>query len=163
MKTTNTKRNRNQKGFSIAEFGPALIVLLIGFFFPLLDLISVGITYGSGDLLNSLQLREACRIPQSEAQDNSGYVKQTIPTEWQNAGVGKFVNLDSSINTTIKYYGGDKDDNGIQDEVVVLTTQFTTKPFLTLPLLPGIPGLTAPMTMTYTSQGMLENPGFVNQ
>jgi hypothetical protein len=163
MKTTSNKRNRNQKGFSIAEFGPALIVLLIGFFFPLLDMITIGITYGSGDLLNSLQLREACRVPASEAQDNGGYVKDTIPREWQNAGVGKFVNLDSSVTTKISYYGADKDSNGIQDQVCVVTTQFTTKPFLTVPVLPGIPGLTAPMSMTYTSQGMLENPGFVSQ
>jgi len=163
MKTTNGKRNRNQKGLSIAEFGPALIVLLIGFFFPLLDLITLGITYGSGDLLNSLQLREACRVPASEAQDNAGYVKSTIPNEWHTAGIGKFVNLDSAVNTNIRYYGGESDSNGIQDQVVVLTTTFTTRPFLTLPLLPGIPGLTAPMTMTYTSQGMLENPGYVAQ
>jgi len=149
---------RNARGAFLNEFGPALYLLFIGIFFPLLDLISLGFVYGCGFTLNYFQTCQCASVPQSEAQDPTGLVKYGIPQQWQLNGLGRFVPLVSDPVTSINYTDGQLETNGVQDKNIVLSTSITSRPLICVPILPGIPGFTAAITMNFTSERPLENP-----
>ena len=144
--------NRSTKGSSIAEFGPALLILFIFLFFPLLDLLTMPMHYMSCATLNDLQLREAVNVKKSEAESSSGAVKSQIPHDWQTLGVGQFVGVVTTPDTDVKYIDGEG-----EDKIVIVTTSITCRPFLTLPWFFPIPGLTVPSTYSITSRRILEN------
>jgi Flp pilus assembly protein TadG len=50
---------RSASGNAMAEFAPALIVLLICIFFPLVDMLAVGLAYCDAQVLNTNQVHEA--------------------------------------------------------------------------------------------------------
>jgi hypothetical protein len=161
-KAINRKNARNSKGSSIAEFGPALGLLFIGIFFPLLDLMSIGLIYGSGFILNNTQARQCAIVPKSEAEDPAGIIQAGIPQTWRRGGLGLFVQMEGGVLTSVTYTNGTLEASGVQDKNITVSTTFTAKPFLSVPLLPGIPGITAPMTFTFNSQRVLENPDDFN-
>jgi hypothetical protein len=57
------RRTRSQLGGQIAELGPALFLLLIVMFFPLLDLIRLGLAFGAGWYLNQIEARAVAVSP----------------------------------------------------------------------------------------------------
>jgi hypothetical protein len=162
MKTTRRKGQRKQTGTLIAELGPALWLLFIGIFFPLLDLINLGFIYGSGFTLNNLQARQCAVLPKSEAIDPAGAVKFGIPQDWQNSGLGKFVKLVSDPQTTVTYTPGTTESSGVQDINVQVSTTIVVSPFVQAEFIPDVPGLTAPFTFKFVSERVLENPDDVN-
>lgn len=153
---------RTKQGSAIAETGPALCILFLFLFFPLLDLISIPMSYCSCATLNDLQLREAVNLPRSQALDSSGLVKKKIPDAWRTAGIGQFVSLTEDPKTDISYKDGQSDSNGVQDKYVIVTTTLVSRPFLTMPFFFGVPGMTMPMTCSITTRRLLENPGNFN-
>src|SRR6516162_6335275 len=85
---------RNTKGaIFITEIGPALYLLLICFFFPLLNVMSLGFVYGCGYYLNYFQSLQCASVPKSEAAQPSGMVKFGIPQQWKSVGLGRFAQL----------------------------------------------------------------------
>ena len=147
---------RNAYGGSISEFGPALALLLICFFFPLVDLISIGISYCSCMLLNDLQVHEAALIPWKKAKSATGPVRHDIPLEWMDAGVGKFVKVQLPIKTKVSYRTGQAGD-----KIVAVSTTVTCSPFLPIPVpVANVPGLNGPMTFNITSERTMENPDY---
>jgi hypothetical protein len=151
---------RNNKGSAIAETGPALLILFMFLFFPLIDVMTMGIDYVSTYTLNSVQLREAANLPKSQAADPAGQVKHNIPQQWKHSGMGAFVNVIGTPDTTVDYKTGESDSTGTQDRYVVVTTKLTAQPFLTLPFPIPVPGMSAPMTFTIQTRRLLENPHF---
>src|SRR5580698_7326886 len=89
---------RKTRGSAIAEFGPALWIILFFFFFPMIDLLSVGMSYGFCMVLNYNQVHEASLTPASQATSPSGMVMQGIPNQWLN-GMGHFVKMSGSPQT----------------------------------------------------------------
>ncbi len=143
----------NQKGNSIAEFGPALGILLFSFFFPLLDLVMFGFAYSQCLTLNSLQAQRAAAMGKAQARDPGGTVIAGLPNAWQHTGMGSFVGLTESPTTAITYVTAVG-----SDQYVIVATTFSVKPFLQIPLIPGVPALSAPATFTISTRRVVEDP-----
>lgn len=159
------RRRRSNRGGSLLEVPGALLILLLFVFFPLLDLIAIGLKYGCCYTLNSIQVREASLVMASVAQDPNGPVKKGIPENWSTMGLGRFADLTSPAVTTVAYKDGSMGANGVQDKVVVVTTTCQLRPFLSVSnkFLPAIPGLNAPLEFTFVSERPMENPAYVNK
>ena len=146
---------RNQYGSQTAEFAVAMGVLLLLFFFPLIDLISIGVSYGLCGVLNSNQAREASLLKASEANDGNGLIRKGLPDQWL-SGMGKFVKIVGYPDTAISYRDGQSGD-----KIVLVATTVTCSPFLPIPFPIGnIPGLNGPMTFTVASEKPMENPDY---
>lgn len=139
----------------MAEFPVAMGIILVLFFFPLIDLLSVGVSYGLCMVLNSNQAREASLLKWSEADSAGGVVKKGIPDQWL-GGMGKFVKLSGYPSTQIGYRDGESGD-----KIIKVSTTVTCNPFLSIPLpIANVPGLNGPMTFTVISERPMENPDY---
>ncbi|MCA0315374.1 MAG: hypothetical protein LCH63_16275 [Candidatus Melainabacteria bacterium] len=147
-------RQGRRQGSSIAEFGPAFFFLFIFAVFPVLDIIGLGFGYVSSISLNDLQLRQAVKVPRSEAEDKNGSVKLLIPKKYVSTLAGGLASITQLPSTQVIYESG---PGGI---FVTVTTQVTVSPFLTIPFFSSVPGLGAPATYTVSSTRLLENPRF---
>jgi len=146
------RETSRQTGSTISEFAPALFILLFLCFFPLLDLLALCVSYGAGYSLNAAQVREAALLSYKEARDNpEGAVAKVIPNKWRGSGLGAFVKVSGPILTRVTY-----SDAGA-GKTVVVATRMTVSPFLTIPVLPGVPGLSMPVTLTWQSERPLED------
>jgi hypothetical protein len=150
---------RNQLGSSIAEFAPALFVLLLLIFFPILDILGICFNYGVVALLNYNQVREAALLPYDKANDPSGAVKKEIPDAWLRTGLGTFVKVKGNPTTTISYRDGQSNGDSTTDKIVIVNTTVVCDPLILLPIpVAKVPGLNAPMTLSPTSERPMENP-----
>jgi hypothetical protein len=151
------KALRGDGGSAITEFGPALLFLLLVGFFPLLDLAAIGLTYCSCSTLNDLQADKAKLLPRSQAVDDGGPVKLSVVSAWQKSGVGAFTKLSSAPTTEISYVPISGEQH------VVVATTCTANPFMAIPFIPGVPGISAPITFTMTAKRILEDPTNMNR
>jgi hypothetical protein len=149
---------RRDGGSAITEFGPALLFLLLVGFFPLLDLAAIGLTYCSCSTLNDLQADKAKLLPRSMADDDNGPVKLSVVSAWRKSGVGAFTKLSNDPVTEISYIPVP----GSGPHVHVATT-CTANPFMAIPFIPGVPGISAPITFTMKAKRLLEDPTNVNR
>ncbi len=154
---------RRRDGNQMAELGPGLLILLLSTFFPLVLLINLAITYGSGYMLNNLQIREAAVNKKSEATDPNGNVMKNIPTNWKTMGVGRYCSLVNDPQTSVGYKDGSTSDGGSTDKIVIVTTTIQTKPMLEGMNFADIPGLTTPATWNYQSEAVIENADDFNK
>ncbi|MCA9802146.1 MAG: hypothetical protein KC777_09175 [Cyanobacteria bacterium HKST-UBA02] len=139
----------------MAEFPVVMFVLLLFFFFPLIDLISVGVSYGLCGVLNSNQAREAALIRFDDAAKPDGLIKKGLPDDWL-GGMGKFVKIVGYPQTDIGYRDGQSGD-----KIVSVATTVTCSPFLPIPFpVASVPGLNGPMTFTIVSERPMENPDY---
>jgi hypothetical protein len=154
---------RRAAGQAIAEFGPGLIIVLLMVFFPLVDLLAVGMAYGFLMVLNYNQVHEASLLPRSSAEDPNGIVKKNVVQKWQD-GMGRFCNLAGKPSTTLTYQGTTINTDKITDQTVRVTTTASCNPFLPIPIPIGhIPGLNGPMLFSLTAERPMENPDDVAQ
>lgn len=156
-----SRRTRSHNGSAIAEFGPALAILLLMFFFPLVDCLGLGFTYASCMVLNYCQLREAAFCSKEESMSPTGPVRKFIPQTWSEHGLGRFVNISAPIETEVSYVKVNDAVGAVQDQLVQVETKVVASPFLTIPFFPGVPGLGAPVTLTLSSERLLETSGSV--
>ncbi len=161
LASTRTHRTgRNSVGSSIAELPAALMILLIILFFPMLNLVGLGLSYASCATLNNVQLREAALIPFSQSNKPNGPVRQAIPEAWVQSGLGRFVHLNDDPDTKVSTKAGQLDpESGIQEQIVIVQTDFELRPFLVQDsaLLPKVPGLNRPIHFTFTTERPIEN------
>lgn len=150
-------RSRSGNGSSVLELPSAILILLFFVFFPMLSVIGLGIKYGACASLNGLQLHEAALIPRSQATAGNGSVCHRIPDEWSKGGLGVFVNPTVPPTTEVSYRDGEKTATGV-DKLVTVKTTVSLPPFVALPFLPNIPGLSAPLSVTIEGERPLENP-----
>src|SRR4030095_1857960 len=150
-----TKRyhRRCPRGSAIVEIGPALLILLFFLFFPLINLIAIGVVYGSCLTLNSLQLREAALLPASQTQASHGPIKRAIPDAWATAGLGRFVKPVHYPATTVAY----KDGPTPGSKIVMVTTSLQCRPFVPTPFIPNVPGLSSPIAFMLKGERLVEN------
>jgi hypothetical protein len=158
MKVFNHRRPvRSNDGSAMAEFGPALGVLLICFFFPLLNMLTLAVSYCLCMVLNYNQVHEASLVHMSEAVNISGPVCKGITDNWL-AGMGKFVKTDSYPRTSVSYRDG-QTTGSVTDRIAEVQTIVVCQPLLSIPI-PGVtvPGLNAPMVFSMSSESTMENP-----
>lgn len=159
-KSNSLSKQRRRRGAQMAEFGPALFILLILFFFPLLDLVSICFAYGVVKVLNSNQVHEASLISAEQAQDASGMVKKGIPDEWHNSGLGKFVNVASRPATEVSYRDGVAGGAGSTTaKYVIVKTTVICNPFIFVPFpILKVPALNTPVPLSVVSERPMEDP-----
>ncbi|PWU00880.1 MAG: hypothetical protein C5B53_03495 [Candidatus Melainabacteria bacterium] len=163
-KITLAKRSiKRIEGSTLAEFAPAFFILLVGLFFPMLDLMALSTVYSVGASMNDEQLREAALLKRSQAQDVLGSVMYTIPNAWKNSGLGRYAKIDSDIITSVSYADGPQDQYGNVEKLVCVSTSFSVKPFLSVPIPISVPGLNADITFNFNSRRVLEYPPNANQ
>lgn len=161
MSRVQSSRKRD-KGSTILETGPALLVLFMFLFFPVLDVMALGMLYTACYSLNDIQLREAANLPSAEATAANGIIKKVIPEKWLHTGLGAFVRAKGNPQTEVTYVDGQKDTTGTTDKFVLVKTTVTAHPFLLLPFFFPVPGMSAPMTYSISTRRMLENPHFAS-
>jgi len=135
---------------------PALFLLVIFALLPVLDLILDGLGYCACVSLNNLQLREAARVPKSQATNPQGTVQLGIPNSWRNSIIGGIAPLINDPDTQVSY------DIVANSAFVTVSTTLSVKPAIVVPFFPNMPGLSAPMVFTVSSEKILENPRFLN-
>ncbi len=152
---------RRNSGSSLSEFAPGLIVLVICIFFPLVDLLSLFVSYGLCMVLNYNQVHEASLIPYTDATNASGTVMQGIPQQWAN-GMGHFVKMTGNPVTVISYRNGETaQSDGVTDKLVSVTTTVVCNPWLPIPFpVVQVPGINAPMTFAVSAERPMENPDY---
>lgn len=152
-------RGRGAHGSAIAEMGPALFVLLLLIFFPLLDLVGMTVSYSACVYLNFMQTKEASVVPKAEASSPNGQVQKGVVDAWLHTGFGQFAKIKGNPETEVSYRDGAQDGNTkVTDKIVRVVTRVSCEPFLIIPFTPGVPGLSAPMDFTISSEALMENP-----
>lgn len=158
---TNKRNTRKAVGSTMMETAPALMILFMFLFFPLVNVFALGVSYASTYTLNDLQLREAATLPQKEAIDPNGLIKKGIVEQWLHSGLGAFVQCNGKPETKMTYFAGATDSTETQDQYVEITTKVNANPFLRCPFFFSIPGMSAPMTFEISNRRMVENHHFV--
>lgn len=130
---------RTVKGSALAEFGPALGMLLICFFFPLINILGLFTAYGACQMLNSVQCREAAYLSESKAQDRGGEIRKAIPERWMKQGIGRFAGVDTLPGTEVTHSGTKP------NRVVTVVTTMQCRPLVIVPLPIKVPGMNAPV------------------
>jgi hypothetical protein len=174
-------KRRRYTGSAIAEFGPALILILIVFLFPMIDLIYLGIAYAAGWYCNHLVIREvACHNPTDSAA--MGACIQTATSAWGASGLSSFIgnpNVTNNVTFTIvtkPVSGGSEtvistgNSYPVSAPTIVgntstyvgycsVTTTMPIKPFVSLPWIGDVPGINAPITFTFGDTRPQEEKG----
>lgn len=164
MRSFNRSLKRG-RGSAITEFGPAMFVLLIVFFFPMLNLIALALSYTDCLYLNYLLLRQA-GLERTLVIDSSGklvpdYTCSTDPngslnriiTAWQANGLGQFASTGSMPKQTIYIVLAEGTPSV---KYVHLNLSVDVKPFLPVPFPIAVPGLNAPVTFNYSGRSIIE-------
>lgn len=148
---------RNNKGNAIAEAGPALFFLFVFMFYPMLDIMGLGLAFYSGFMLNTWQTREAALLNANEAQAADGHIRSRLPEYWHKCGLGNLANVEPNIDTEVIYEDGVADSVLKADKVIRVTTTIQYRPWFTVPFF-DIPGLGRPFPITFSNRGHVEDP-----
>lgn len=144
------ERTRRRSGTMMTETGPALFILFIVIFFPMLDLMGLACSYGMCWYLNYSISNEIARSRKAEGPE---IVSRSV-TALTQSGFGQFLGIKSgSVNIPAPVY-----NDTANPPTVVVTTSMAVKPFITVPWFRPVPGLNAPITYTVTSQLTRELP-----
>lgn len=149
MRKLKTNRGRTTTGSGLAEFGPALGLLLIGFFFPMINFCALFTGYATCMMLNGAQCREAALLTKQQAQDKEGTIRKGIPQYWTRSGLGQFAAIVGSPKTDVTY-------NGTTPEVVHVKTTCSVLPWLIIPLPVDVPGMNAPTSFSIDGYAPVE-------
>ena len=166
----------------MAEFGPALILILIVFLFPMIDLIYLCIAYAAGWYCNHLVVREvACHNPTDVAAMSTAIT--TATTAWGASGLSTFIG-NPSVTNNVAFIVVSKPVLGGSETVTgtfpfppaapnptqtvttatyvgycTVTTTMSVKPFVTLPWIGDVPGINAPISFTFGDRRPQEEKG----
>jgi hypothetical protein len=157
---------RKSPGSAIVETPVALLLLFVFILFPLFVLIGMAAKYACCYSLHQMQLHEAALIAASSAGAADGPIKRGIPESWLSSGLGLFADpADGIPETRLSYHEGVRSANGIEDQFVVVETEFKLKPFLTVsvPGISAVPGLNEAFPIAFKSQTAMENPANINR
>ncbi|HMO19707.1 MAG TPA: hypothetical protein PKC98_01925, partial [Candidatus Melainabacteria bacterium] len=126
---------------------------------PLVNMLSLAVSYGLCVVLNYNQVHEASLIPSADATSPTGIVRKLIPDQWL-SGMGKFTNLSGYPSTNVSYKNG-VTTGSETEKIVAVQTTVNCNPFLTIPLpVANVPGINGPMAFTVYSERPMENPDY---
>lgn len=153
------KRNRRYGG-AIAETGPALFFFFICVFFPMMDVLYMLAGYGFGWYLHSTEIRE-CSVRNPNGSGPS-YVQKADDDFFNRAGgLAAFLGYNAGNRSTMISHVGPiytPGQNGLPGEVT-LTTNFQIRPWLYIPFLPNVPGVSANIPVSITTVKQQEENG----
>ncbi|MBX9685657.1 MAG: hypothetical protein K2X27_03080 [Candidatus Obscuribacterales bacterium] len=144
------KRYRKQSGSTIAETGPALLVIFLLIFFPLIDIIGLSWTYGMCWYLNYKISNEIARGKKADAPAIISEQVNLVAS----SSIASFLGI---VPSGIKVASPVFNDTA-QPPTVQVTSSIEAKPFITVPWFQAVPGLNAPVTFTISSQLTRELP-----
>lgn len=147
-------KHRGKHGGAIAETGPAIFLLLIIIFFPMLDLLEMGAAYVFASIYHDYMTRElAIRTP--EAGGNAA-AKQKIDAEFKGSGFFSFLKMqnDDLKVDQVQYIPDISNPTHIQ-----VSTTVRVRPFINIPFFASVPGMGAPVDFKHTSQRPQEEKG----
>lgn len=155
------KKKRACRGAAIAEFAPAIAILILIVFLPLLDLMPLLVGYAGCSYLNSQQSDLAA---QSLRARGSSFTNQadvqsrldSLATDWRSSALGKLANL-KSASTSMAGPVNSSVSNGYMTCYVRVTTSVQCSPFLLLTFLGPVPGLGAPVNFSISSERVVED------
>jgi hypothetical protein len=133
---------RRPIGNTIAEVGPVLFVFFLLVFFPLVNLIVLGLNYGCVKYFNFIETRELA-IRQKEL-GISQQVHREVFASWRETGMFAFCGGNTSVWRSFPTYNA--------DTTVTNTNVVVVPPFLTIPLFARVPGLNAPVTFVVSDR-----------
>jgi hypothetical protein len=162
-----TRLRRNKKGNQIAEFGPAVFILIIAVLIPMLVMIYVGFGFCCGWYLNFMSVRAAAVAQETNLQQ----ALDAQVAAWQASGLPQFAgatmianggppngasvstiryNVDIDKDLTIGPNGGPRQPVELDDFVCVVT-RVRISPLLQIPMVP-----IQPWEFTYKSERPIE-------
>ena len=137
------KKLRNRRGQAIAETGPALFVLLIMIFFPLMDVLAMGLQFCCSWYLNHEASHE---LSVSKFADWSMALDQ-LKTKFDSTGIPKFAHMKSGTHKYTSTAAGPSGDPA----QINCTTSVTCSPFLYIPMFFPVPGVNQDMTFSFNT------------
>lgn len=158
-------RLRKRSGAAISETGPALFILLIMVFFPMINILQIGAGYAIAQTYHDYTIREiACRDP-SNAQDAIDKVRD----EFGSSALFDFLKVRNfGLVGNPQFLGVDGAPMGIPPAGdparrniarVRISTRVEVSPFITVPFIPAVPGLSAPFPFLETTDRPQEELG----
>lgn len=156
------RRFRSQfGGGQIAELGPALWIILIMVFFPMLDLMYMGMAFGSGWFLNHMVTRAVCCTDPTNGGAVTGAVTAATGA-WQGSYLAQFIGVVGTPTSTVVFQNDPV--KGTPNGFCLVTTQVTCKPFMDMRGVPvinsmNIPGCTANATFVFADRRPQEEQG----
>jgi len=156
-----SESTRGKRGSAIAEMGPALFVLLVIIFFPMIDLMEVGAGYMMAQSFHDSMLRAiAVSQPTGGTQDPSIQTQATaisnVTNSFAGSGFASFLHVQATDLqvTNVTYLPSAANPTTVQ-----VSTSVSVAPFISIPYFSPVPGLNAPVIFTSTSQRPQEELG----
>jgi len=134
---------RSRQGNAIAEFGPAIFILLIMILIPMMVLIYVGLGFACGWYLNYMSTRSAAVVKTPTMQQACDLQYQA----WMQSGLPYFCGATLISNTPIRNVTNAATGQGFVD----VTTVIQIQPFVSIPMVPM-----GPWTFTYKGERPIE-------
>lgn len=134
---------RKRQGNAIAEFGPAIFILLIMILIPMMVLVYVGLGFACGWYLNYMSVRSAAVVNKNAMQ--TACDNQTAA--WYQSGLPAFTGASVVSNTPNRTVTNATSGQGYCD----VTTVITINPFVSIPMVP-----LGPWTFTYKGERPIE-------
>ena len=172
-KRIRARRLRSEKGGQITELPPALFLLLIVIFFPLVDLLYYCFAYGATWYLHQLELRAVTVSvpPAGQPAGPPGFdghqiaELQTKETEFLNSGLGCFLQMRPQDVLECQVVQYPDANNPAVVGSSVLTNRFRVKAmiYIPLPMFQNIPALDSihrgNIDFSYSSTALQEERG----
>lgn len=146
------KRNRRH-GSAITEFGPALFVFVIIIFFPMLNLLGLAASYCCGWYSNFMYTRELAVRRSNEWPQVKGEIEAQFAPGGAAPGIAAFV-TNGAGGGSITQIGPPTytPSNAGQPATVIATTRVNAVPFISVPWIGNVPGLTSAAIFNITSE-----------
>jgi hypothetical protein len=161
-------KSRKSRGSSLVEFAPALYILLLVIFFPMLDLLGIVLSYADCQYLHFTLVRQAglenilsmntattpaqLQVSYAFATDPNG-VFRSLVVNWYN-GIGHYTTrslADITVTPSVDLTQGTP-----ILKYVTITTTVVCNPLLPIPFPYSVPGFNAPETFTLTGSSIIE-------
>lgn len=147
-------RPRRKRGSAVAETGPALFVLILLIFFPLIDLMGMAANYCFALLLHNAELREVALRRPVTSEANAAITR--VDNEFFGTTFANFLKLTSSDVTHSGPTWVTHPDNSM---TVELQTNVVCEPFLRIPMFGNVPGINAEFPFRFTTTRPQEELG----
>ena len=167
-------RTRNDRGSQLAEFGPAIIVVLLLGMVPAIDLIFLGVGFSSAWYLNQAEAREAANNmpPSNGGKPPRSYYKSngdiatyfppvySLETAFLNNQILKFLGADET-ECVLTQSNTDGSFSGWGVTLVEVTSTIEIRPIAdgVLKKLATIPGLNTPVVFKFYTRQRQEDQG----
>jgi hypothetical protein len=153
---------RQSRGGAIAETGPALLLLIALIIVPVMDLLYMGVAFGFAWFLHSAEIRELAVRPPDVSQSQAFLSKVDNDFVNKSFGFANFLGINSGTMSTKIQHPNPTYVLPVPPNLqgsVTLTTKVTVRPWLYIPFFIQVPGITADMVFSFTSDKPQEENG----